>query len=85
MVTRLVLSRQTTDEAVGILVWRFPTVVSLEVRGVLWHSNYRRRRLHGQYLFRLLRDQQRSCRRARNRTPRRAKYVPRLATACAAG
>jgi F-box/leucine-rich repeat protein 2/20 len=33
MVTRLVLSPQTTDEAVGKLVRRFPTVVSLEVKG----------------------------------------------------
>ena len=33
MVTRLVLRRQTTDEAVGKLVRRFPTVVSLEVKG----------------------------------------------------
>jgi hypothetical protein len=33
MVTRLVLSRETTDEAVGTLVRRFPTVVSLEVKG----------------------------------------------------
>jgi hypothetical protein len=32
MVTRLVLSPQTTDEAVGKLVRRFPTVVSLEVK-----------------------------------------------------
>jgi hypothetical protein len=32
MVTRLVLSRETTDEAVGKLVLRFPTVVSLEVK-----------------------------------------------------
>ncbi len=34
MVTRLVLRPQTTDEAVGMLVRRFPTVVSLEVKGV---------------------------------------------------
>jgi hypothetical protein len=33
MVTRLVLRRQTTDEAVGMLVRRFPAVVSLEVKG----------------------------------------------------
>ena len=33
MVTRLVLSPQTTDEAVGKLVRRFPTVVSLEFKG----------------------------------------------------
>jgi hypothetical protein len=26
MVMRLVLRRQTTDEAVGMLVWRFPAV-----------------------------------------------------------
>ena len=32
MVTRLVLSRETTDEAVGKLVRRFPTVVSLEFK-----------------------------------------------------
>ena len=32
MVTRLVLSPQTTDEAVGKLVRRFPMVVSLEVK-----------------------------------------------------
>jgi hypothetical protein len=30
LVTRLVLRRQTTDEAVGILVRRFPAVASLE-------------------------------------------------------
>jgi maleate cis-trans isomerase len=34
MVTRLVLRPQTTDEAVGKLVRRFPTVVSLEVKDV---------------------------------------------------
>jgi hypothetical protein len=34
MVTRLVLRYQTTDEAVGTLVLRFPAVVSLEVKGV---------------------------------------------------
>jgi hypothetical protein len=34
MVTRLVLRPQTTDEAVGKLVRRFPTVVSLEFKGV---------------------------------------------------
>jgi predicted lysophospholipase L1 biosynthesis ABC-type transport system permease subunit len=33
MVSRLVLSPQTTDEAVGMLVRRFPAVVSLEVKG----------------------------------------------------
>jgi hypothetical protein len=33
LVTRLVLRRQTTDEAVGILVRRFPAVVSLEFKG----------------------------------------------------
>ena len=33
MVTRLVLSPQTTDEAVGMLVRRLPAVVSLEVKG----------------------------------------------------
>jgi hypothetical protein len=33
MVTRLVLRPATTDEAVGKLVRRFPTVVSLEVKG----------------------------------------------------
>jgi hypothetical protein len=33
MVTRLVLRRQTTDEAVGMLVRRFPAVVSVEVKG----------------------------------------------------
>jgi hypothetical protein len=32
MVTRLVLSRHTTDVAVGMLVLRFPTVVSLKVK-----------------------------------------------------
>jgi hypothetical protein len=36
MVTRLVLRPQTTDEAVGMLVQRFPAVVSLEVKGVGW-------------------------------------------------
>ena len=34
MVTRLLLRRQTTDEAVRMLVRRFPTVVSLEIVGV---------------------------------------------------
>jgi hypothetical protein len=34
MVTRLLLRRETTDEAVGMLVRRFPTVVSLEIVGV---------------------------------------------------
>ena len=33
LVTRLVLRRQTTDEAVGMLVLRFPAVVSLEFKG----------------------------------------------------
>ena len=33
LVTRLVLRWQTTDEAMGILVRRFPAVVSLEVKG----------------------------------------------------
>jgi hypothetical protein len=33
LVTRLVLRRQTIDEAVGILVRRFPAVVSLEFKG----------------------------------------------------
>jgi hypothetical protein len=33
MVTRLVLRRETTDEAVGMLVRRFPAVASLEVKG----------------------------------------------------
>jgi hypothetical protein len=33
MVTRLLLRYQTTDEAVGMLVLRFPAVVSLEVKG----------------------------------------------------
>ena len=33
LVTRLVLRRHTTDEAVGILVRRFPAVVSLEFKG----------------------------------------------------
>jgi bacterioferritin-associated ferredoxin len=32
-VTRLVLRRETTDQAMGMLVRRFPTVVSLEVKG----------------------------------------------------
>jgi hypothetical protein len=32
LVRRLVLRRQTTDEAVGMLVRRFPAVVSLEVK-----------------------------------------------------
>jgi hypothetical protein len=32
MVTRLVLRRETTDEAVGMLVRRFPAVVSLEIK-----------------------------------------------------
>ena len=34
LVTRLVLRPETTDEAVGKLVRRFPTVVSLEFKGV---------------------------------------------------
>jgi hypothetical protein len=33
LVTRLLLRPQTTDEAVGMLVLRFPTVVSLESKG----------------------------------------------------
>jgi hypothetical protein len=33
LVTKLVLSRETTDEAVGVLVLRFPAVVSLEFKG----------------------------------------------------
>jgi hypothetical protein len=33
MVTRLVLSRHTINVAVGMLVLRFPTVVSLQVKG----------------------------------------------------
>jgi hypothetical protein len=33
MVMRLVLRPATTDEAVGVLVRRFPTVVSLEFKG----------------------------------------------------
>ena len=33
LVTRLVLRRETTDEAMGMLVLRFPAVVSLEVKG----------------------------------------------------
>ena len=33
LVTRLVLRRQTTDEAVGMLVRRFPAVSSLEFKG----------------------------------------------------
>ena len=37
LVTRLVLRRETTDEAVGMLVLRFPAVVSLEVKvGGAW-------------------------------------------------
>jgi hypothetical protein len=32
LVMRLVMSRQTTDEAMGMLVLRFPAVVSLEVK-----------------------------------------------------
>jgi hypothetical protein len=35
MVKRLVLSRETTDEAVGMLAQRFPAVVSLEIK---WKS-----------------------------------------------
>jgi hypothetical protein len=34
LVMRLVLSRRTTDEAMGMLVRRFPAVVSLEFKGV---------------------------------------------------
>jgi hypothetical protein len=33
-VTRLVLRRETTDEAMGMLVRRFPAVVSLEMKSV---------------------------------------------------
>jgi hypothetical protein len=33
LVTRLLLRPQTTDEAMGMLVRRFPTVVSLESKG----------------------------------------------------
>jgi hypothetical protein len=33
MLRRLVLRRETTDEAVGMLVRRFPAVASLEVKG----------------------------------------------------
>jgi hypothetical protein len=33
LVMRLVLKRQTTDEAMGMLARRFPTVVSLESKG----------------------------------------------------
>ena len=33
LVKRLVLSRETTDEAMGMLVLRFLAVVSLEVKG----------------------------------------------------
>ena len=36
LVTRLVLRRETTDEAVGMLVRSFPAVVSLEVKGDGW-------------------------------------------------
>ena len=37
LVTRLVLRQQTTDEAMGMLVLRFPAVVSLEVKEIrLW-------------------------------------------------
>jgi hypothetical protein len=36
MVKRLVLSRETTDEAVGTLVPRFPAVVSLEMKSGGW-------------------------------------------------
>jgi hypothetical protein len=32
-VMRLVLRRETTDEAVGMLVRRFPALASLEVKG----------------------------------------------------
>ena len=32
LVTRLVQTRQTTDEAMGMLVLRFPAVASLEVK-----------------------------------------------------
>ena len=34
LVTRLVLRRQTTDEAMGMLVLRLPAVVSLEMKYV---------------------------------------------------
>ena len=36
LVRRLVLRPQTTDEAVGMLVLRFPAVVSLEFKGGTW-------------------------------------------------
>ena len=36
LVTRLVLRYQTTDDAMGKLVRRFPAVVSLEVKGGKW-------------------------------------------------
>jgi hypothetical protein len=36
LVTKLVLSRETTDEAVGMLARRFPAVVSLEFKGGGW-------------------------------------------------
>jgi hypothetical protein len=36
LVRRLVLRRQTTDEAVGMMVRSFPAVVSLEVKGDGW-------------------------------------------------
>ena len=38
LVRRLVLRRQTTDEAVGMLVRSFPAVASLEVKGDYWAS-----------------------------------------------
>jgi hypothetical protein len=34
LVTRLVLRRETTDEAVGMLVLRFPAVASVEMKSV---------------------------------------------------
>ena len=40
LVTRLVLRRQTTDEAMGILVRRFPAVVSLEMKSVLYPGGH---------------------------------------------
>jgi uncharacterized protein YceK len=36
LVRRLVLRRETTDEAMGMLVLRFPAVASLEVKGDTW-------------------------------------------------
>jgi hypothetical protein len=36
LVRRLVLWRETTDEAMGMLVLRFPAVASLEFKGDTW-------------------------------------------------